>query len=119
MIDLILFYSGLALVFIGALCDLLGSIGLLKFPNFYIRLHAATVGAIGGAVVPLFGVSLIALGSDFLPNKYVIAGASFVTALFILIIAPTGSHALAYAVHKKRLVEWKPKCDHLMEDEGK
>ncbi len=119
MIDAILFYTGLALAFIGAICDLLGSLGLLKFPNFYIRLHAATIGAIGGAVIPLFGVTLIALGADFLPHKYVIAGASFVTALLILIIAPTGSHALAYAAHKTGIVKWRPVCDHLMEDREK
>ncbi|OYT40801.1 MAG: cation:proton antiporter [Desulfurococcales archaeon ex4484_58] len=116
MIDYILFYSGLTLIFIGGICDLLGSLGLLKFPNFYVRLHAATVGAIGGAVIPLIGVSLVALGSDFLPNKYIIAGASFITAIIILIIAPTGSHALAYAAHRAGIVEWKPKCDHLERD---
>ena len=119
MIDTILFYVGLVLVTIGGVFDLLGALGLLKFPNFYIRLHAATVGAIGGAVVPLIGVSMIALASDFLPNKYAIAGASFITALIILIVAPTGSHALAYAAHKSRAVEWSPVCDHLAEDEAK
>ncbi len=119
MIDAILFYTGLTLVFIGGICDLLGALGLLKFPNFYVRLHAATVGAIGGAVVPLIGVSLIALGSDFLPHKYAIAGASFVTAIIVLIVAPTGSHALAYAAHKADIVEWKPTCDHLKEDKRK
>ena len=119
MIEAILFFTGFILVFIGVICDLLGAIGLLKFPNFYVRLHAATIGAIGGAVIPLIGVSLIALGSDFLPNKYAIAGASFVTALIILIVAPTGSHALAYAAHKARIVDWKPVCDHLAEDEEK
>jgi len=118
LIDIVAFYVGLALVSIGAVFDLLGALGLLKFPNFYVRLHAATVGAIGGAVVPLFGVALLALGSDFLPpaHKYAIAGASVVTALIILIVAPTGSHVLAYAAHKAKIVEWKPVCDHLEED---
>lgn len=119
MIDFIVFTAGLALLTIGTIFDLLGSIGLLKFPNFYVRLHAATIGAIGGAVVPLIGVALIALSSDFLPNKYAIAGASFVTALLILIVAPTGSHALAYATHKARIVDWDPVCNHLEEDETK
>lgn len=119
MIDIVLFIVGLALLTIGTLFDLLGSIGLLKFPNFYVRLHAATIGAIGGAVIPLIGVALIALGSDYLPNKYAIAGASFVTALLILVVAPTGSHALAHATYRAKIVEWKPLCDHLMEDEKK
>jgi len=118
LINAILFYLGLALVSIGAFMDLIAAIGLLKFPNFYVRLHAATIGAIGGAVIPLFGASLIALGADFIPvnHKYAIAGASFVTALIVMIAAPAGSHALAYAAHRARLIEWKPVCDHLEED---
>lgn len=119
MIEQVIFAIGLALLTAGTIFDLLGSIGLLKFPNFYVRLHAATIGAIGGAVIPLIGASLIALGSDFLPSKYAIAGASFVTALVILIVAPTGSHALAYAAHKAKVVKWEPACDHLEEDEKK
>ncbi|MET1160188.1 MAG: monovalent cation/H(+) antiporter subunit G [Thermoprotei archaeon] len=118
MIDVIAFFIGLALIAIGAICDLLGALGLLKFPNFYVRLHAATIGAIGGAVIPLIGVTLVALSADFLPNKYAIAGASLVTAILILIVAPTGSHALAYAAHKSKIVKWKPHCDHLEEDKG-
>ncbi|HHC18877.1 MAG TPA: cation:proton antiporter [Euryarchaeota archaeon] len=115
MISTILFYIGAVLIFIGALCDLFGALGLLRFPNFFVRLHAATVGTIGGAVVPLIGVALVALGSDFLGNiRYVIAGSSFVTAIIILIVAPTASHALAYAAHKSKAVKWEDKvCDHL------
>ncbi|MBC7095403.1 monovalent cation/H(+) antiporter subunit G [Thermococcus sp.] len=109
----VLFYFGATLISIGAVCDLFGALGVLKFPNFYVRLHAATVGTIGGAVVPLFGVGFLALSADFLPHKYAIAGASFVTGVIVLLTAPAGSHALAYAAHKAKLVEWKPKCDHL------
>ncbi len=107
-----LFYIGAVLITIGGICDLLGAIGLLKFPNFYVRLHAATVGTIGGAVVPLFGVAFLALGME-IPHKYAIAGASFVTGIIVLLAAPAGATALAYAAHKARIVDWKPKVDHL------
>ncbi|NJE41743.1 monovalent cation/H(+) antiporter subunit G [Thermococcus sp. GR6] len=111
----VLFYLGAIMIAIGGICDLFGAIGLLRFPNFYVRLHAATVGTIGGAVVPLFGVGFLALGSNFLPHKYAIAGASFVTGIIVLLAAPAGAHALAYAAHKAKLVQWNPKCDHLTE----
>ena len=111
----VLFYIGALLIAIGALCDFFGALGLLRFSNFYVRLHAATVGTIGGAVVPLFGVALLALGADFLPHRYAIAGASFVTGIIVLLAAPAGAHALAYAAHKAKLVEWQPKVDHLKE----
>jgi len=105
---------GAILITIGGICDLLGAIGLLKFPNFYVRLHAATVGTIGGAVIPLFGVALLALGTD-IPNKYAIAGASLTTGIIVLLAAPAGATALAYAAHKSNIVEWEPKTDHLKE----
>ncbi|ACJ15756.1 Na+/H+ antiporter subunit [Thermococcus onnurineus NA1] len=111
----ILFYIGALLIVIGALCDFFGALGLLRFPNFYVRLHAATVGIIGGAAVPLFGVALLALGADFLPHRYAIAGASFITGIIVLLASPAGSHALAYAAHRAKLVEWEPKVDHLGE----
>ena len=110
----VLFVLGSAMILIGGLCDLFGAIGLLRFPNFFLRLHAATVGTIGGAVVPLFGVAFVALGSDFLGSmRYPIAGASAITAIIVLLVAPAGSHILAYAAHKAKLIKWKKVCDHL------
>jgi len=109
-----LFIIGATLVIIGGICDLFGAIGLLKFPNFYVRLHAATIGTIGGAAVPLFGVALLALGTE-IPHKYAIAGASFITGIITLLAAPAGATALAYAAHKTNAIEWNPKTDHLKE----
>jgi len=111
----VLFYIGMAMIFVGAVCDVFGALGMLRFPNFYVRLHAATVGTIGGAVVPLFGVAILALGANFLPHRYAIAGASTITALIILLVAPAGSTALAYAAHRSGAVEWRPGVDHLKE----
>ncbi len=117
--ELALVYIGEILVAIGIICDLIASIGMLRFPNFYLRLHAATVGTIGGAFVPLIGVALIAAGSSFLGYyRWFMAGGAIVTAVLILILAPAGSHALARATHRARIVPVKPKIvDHLEEDE--
>ncbi|MEM0218551.1 MAG: monovalent cation/H(+) antiporter subunit G [Desulfurococcaceae archaeon] len=116
MIESALFWIGSCLFIAGGVFDLIASIGLLRFPNFYVRLHAATIGAIYGAVLPLIGISLMAIGSPDLPGRFIIAGSSFVTALVILIVAPIGSHVLAYAAHKSRSVAWKPVVDMLEED---
>ncbi len=119
-IDWALVIIGEILVAIGAVCDLIAAIGVLRFPNFYVRLHALTVGSIGGAFVPLIGVALIAAGSEFLgPYRWFMAGASLVTAVVVLILAPTGSHLLARAVHRSGIVPVEPKVvDHLEEDRG-
>ncbi|MEM1628521.1 MAG: monovalent cation/H(+) antiporter subunit G [Desulfurococcaceae archaeon] len=116
MIEALLFWLGSLMLIAGGVFDLLASIGLIRFPNFYVRLHAATIGSIYGAVLPLLGISLIALGVPGLPGKYAIAGGSFITALLIFIASPIGSHVLALAAHKSRSVEWKPVKDALEED---
>lgn len=117
MISAVLFWTGSALFIIGGVFDFLAAVGMLRFPNFYIRLHAATIGAIYGAVLPLIGISLMALGLPELPGNYAVAGASFVTAIVLLVVAPVGSHLLAYAAHKSRSVSWRPVVDTLEEDE--
>ena len=119
VIETILFFIGMGLVALGAIFDLLGALGLLRFPNFFVRLHAATIGAIGGAVYPLIGVALMAPSlKSFGQYRWYLMGGAIITALFIVLAAPTGSHALARAVHKARVVPVEPKIiDHLEEDE--
>jgi multicomponent Na+:H+ antiporter subunit G len=104
-----LIYTGLALIGLGALSDLIASIGMNRFKNFYLRLHAATVGTIWGAFVPLIGASLVAAGYEELGYyRWFVAGASLVTAILVLILAPAGSHALARATHRARIARVYP-----------
>ena len=121
IVDEIILGIGLVFITIGAICDLLASIGLNKFPNFYVRMHAATVGVIGGAVVPLIGIGLVALVSDQLgAYKFMVFGVSILTALLIMIASPTGTHILAYAAHRAKLAPVHPKVvDKLEEAEEK
>lgn len=119
MIGDVLVWIGGALFVVGGVFDLLAAVGLVRFPNFYVRLHAATIGAIYGAVLPLIGLSLMALGLADLPGRFFVAGVAFVTAIVILIAAPIGSHVLAYAAHKSKSVPWTPIVDHLEEDEAR
>jgi len=113
----VLIYIGLALIGLGAVSDLIAAIGMNRFKNFYLRLHAATIGTIWGAFVPIIGASLVAIGYEPLGYyRWFVAGAGFVAALLVLILAPAGSHALARATHRARIVRVEP-CiaDHLDE----
>lgn len=117
LFKLVLLYMGMALVVIGSVCNLMGAIGLLRFPNFFVRLHAATVGVIGGAVYPLFGLTLMTFACDFLGYwKWLLASGSFITALIIMITAPAGSHALARGSHRGGIPVEPKVCDFLEED---
>ncbi|MEM1555479.1 MAG: monovalent cation/H(+) antiporter subunit G [Desulfurococcaceae archaeon] len=120
ILNLILIIIGKILVVIGLICDLAASILMIRFPNFYVRLHALTVGSIGGAFVPMIGAGLIALGSTFLGNlRWFLAGGSFTTAFFTFILGGAGSHAIARATYRSKSAVMKP-CyvDQLAEDKG-
>lgn len=117
MIDQLFTIVGGAMVVTGVACDLIAAIGMLRFPNFFVRLHAATIGTIGGSFLPILGAGLIALGTDFLAYKWLFFGGLIITAILVLLVAPAGSHALARAAHRSKVSKVEPKLiDHLEED---
>lgn len=103
LINEILMAAGTLMIVVGAIADLIGSIGLLRFPNFFVRLHAATIGTIWGAFVPLIGAALFAAGYVELGTyRWFVAGGATITALLILLLGPVGSHALARASYRSK-----------------
>ncbi len=120
MIEEVVRYIGLVILVIGCFVNLVGAIGLNRFRNFYLRLHAATVGTIGGTFYPLIGLALIAFSSSGLGSaRFFMGGVLLVAAFLLLILAPAGSHALARATHRAGIARPEPAiADHLKEDRG-
>ncbi len=112
-LSLIPFAIGSALILAGAVFDLLAAIGLNRLPNFFTRLHAATVGVIGGAVYPVVGAAILSLSLTDVPLRWRLSFALplFLTAALILITAPAGSHALAKAAYRSGVREGIVMCD--------
>ncbi len=101
---------GGALIAIGVLFDIFGCIGLVRLPDVYNRLQAATKCVTVGTCFILVG-SLILLGSVPGTIKGVICIA------FILITSPTAAHALARAAHRSGIKPWERSVvDHYEED---
>lgn len=120
MIDEILMIIGTVMIVAGSVADLIASIGLLRFPNFFVRLHAATVGTIWGAFVPLVGVAFFAAGyADLGQYRWFVAGGSAVTAFLLLLLGPVGSHALARAAYKSRAATPQPIVHDALEEKLK
>ncbi len=119
VLKIIAYYLGVIMLVGGGVLDLFAAIGLNRLKNFYLRLHAATIGAIGGGFYPLLGLGLIALTQDQLGvNRYYIAGIAFTTAIFLVLTAPVGSHALAQGAHRSRAVLPEPAVvNRLLENE--
>ena len=101
MIDWILFYIGLGLTLLGGALDIIASIGFFRLKYFFMRLHAATVGAIGGGFYPLIGLALITLSLDLdIYTKAYISGVCIIAAALLALAVPAGSHILARATHR-------------------
>jgi len=120
VIEDIIMYIGLGIVVVGSIVNLIGAIGIYRFRNFYLRLHAATVSTIGGVFYPLIGLALVAFSLAELGEwRFFMGGSLLVSAFLLLMLAAAGSHALARATHRASISRPVPAvADHLAEDRG-
>ncbi|MBV45146.1 MAG: sodium:proton antiporter [Rhodobiaceae bacterium] len=73
---------------IGALSIIVGLLGVYRMPDFYTRLHAASIIDTLGTMLILFGLILY-YGLNIVSLKLLLI------LIFILITTPTAAHALA------------------------
>jgi multicomponent K+:H+ antiporter subunit G len=81
-----------ALLLIGALFILLGSVALVKMPDFFMRLHGPTKATTLGT-----GAILITSGVYFSGHVEGISLHEILITLFLFITAPVGAHLMAKA----------------------
>ncbi|GAA0203233.1 monovalent cation/H(+) antiporter subunit G [Kangiella japonica] len=80
-----------ALLLLGGFICVSGAIGMHRFPDFFSRMHAASVtDTLGGGLV-LVGLMLQVEG------QYIVLIKLILIVLFIFLTSPTASHALAKA----------------------
>ena len=91
--------SGLLLA-MGALFVLSGGVGLLRFPDFYTRIHAAGVTDTAGAGLVLLGLLLRADTWDTAVRLLIIL-------LFLALTSPTATHILAHAARRDGVPVWR------------
>jgi multicomponent K+:H+ antiporter subunit G len=87
-----------ALILVGAVFTLIGSLGLLRMPDFFMRLH-------GPSKATTIGIGSLLIASALFMS-YRGGGLSlheFMISLFIAITSPVGSHLLAKAARHRRL----------------
>lgn len=99
MINMMRELAIVALLLIGVLFFLAGTLGLLRLPDCYARIHAVskcdTVGA---------GAILLALALLVEPDPHALK--ILVLLALVLLSSPTSSHALARAAHLTGLRPW-------------
>jgi multicomponent Na+:H+ antiporter subunit G len=83
---------GWILLLLGSFFCLVGSIGLIRLPDFYSRVHAA-------GVVDSLGTILILLGLMTQTQDYLVIIKLILILLFMMLTGPTAVHALAHAAN--------------------
>jgi multicomponent Na+:H+ antiporter subunit G len=91
---------GYILIALGLLFNVFGCVGLVRFPDVYNRLQAATKCVTLGTVLLLMGVAL-ASGMGALAAKAVIC------AVFVFLTSPTAAHAIAKGAYASGVPLWE------------
>lgn len=85
-------YIGIAMISVGILYDIFGCLGLVRLPDVYTRLQAATKAVTMGTSLILLGVAVYAGGGA-------IAAKAFICVLFLMLSSPAAAHAIARGAH--------------------
>jgi len=86
-------YIGLVLIVIGLLFDVFGCIGLVRLPDIYTRLQAATKSVTLGTCMILIGACVFSGLGPTGVKALICMG-------FVLITSPTAAHAIARGAYK-------------------
>jgi multicomponent Na+:H+ antiporter subunit G len=92
--------AGALLILCGALFSLAGAVGMVRFPDLYLRSHAASKAGAVGSGLALVAVALVARDADV--SVRAIAGVAF-----FLLTAPVSAHLLVRAAYLARYPMWK------------
>ncbi len=104
---------GYLLIAVGVLFDIFGTFGLVRLPDVYNRLQAATKCVTLGTCFILIGVALSGPSLGF-------GVRAILCAVFILLTSPVGAHALARGAHLGGVKLWeKSVVDKYEEDAEK
>ena len=83
----------------GSLFLLLGSVGIVRFPDFYTRMHAMSKPDTMGLMLTLLGLAML--------NGWNLSSLKlFLIVVFVAIANPSTTHALGQAALKNGLKPW-------------
>jgi len=91
---------GITLVAVGIAFNLLGVLGLVRLPDVYNRLQAATKCVTLGTCLMLVGAGIANGGAEMIVK-------AVLCAVFVLLTSPVGAHALARGAHRGGVKLWE------------
>lgn len=96
------------LLVVGAFLMFLTGLGLVRMPDVFCRMHAATKGA-------SLGVAFLLLGAALFFQETMVVTKALVTVAFIFLTAPVAASLLGRAAYARRTPLW----EHSVMDEGR
>ena len=94
------------LLFLGLVFFAGGSVGIIRFPDFYSRLHPAGKLDTGGLVITMSAFSLYTL-QELTPQAILTAIKIILILVFVFITSPTAIHAIVDAGVRAGLTPWQ------------
>jgi multicomponent Na+:H+ antiporter subunit G len=91
-----LFGASVGALTLGLILVLAGSIGVIRLPDFYTRMHAA-------GVTDTLGAELIILGLILQAGDWQTGAKLALVGLLLFLTSPTATHAVANAAHRADL----------------
>ena len=105
---MIINFISAALISLGLIFFIGGAVGIIRFPDFYTRMHAAGKGDTMSMFMIFLGLVIFQLKDPTLAN-FLIALKIMFTAIFIMMTSPTSTHALIKAGFEEGLKIWTRK----------
>ncbi|MFO3718824.1 Na+/H+ antiporter subunit G [Staphylococcus felis] len=95
MINEVLLLIAALLVFIGSVVSLISAIGLVRFKDVFLRIHAATKSSTAAVLLTLVGVFIY-----FVIAQGYVSVRTLLALVFINITAPVGGHLISRAAYR-------------------
>ena len=94
MMEIIMVLAGIGIMF-----HFLAGVGLIRFPDIYNRLHAATLSTTFGTLFIASAIMVYCV-TNWNAGNTMMAFHTVVAVAALLVVNPTASHAIARAAHK-------------------
>ncbi len=112
MVDMIQNYLAGILILIGAGFSFVAALGILRLPDVYSRMHAASKAGTVGSGSMLLALAFVAPDSGTIMR-------ALVGIIFFLLTAPISAHLLAKAAYLARYPLWEGSVADEMADDGR
>lgn len=90
------------LIIVGVIFNFFGTVGLLRFPEIYSRMHAITKSSTLGVICILLGSFVY-----FIAEEGIVSAKLLLGIVFLFLTAPVGAHMIARAAYRTGIPLWE------------